>query len=55
MRTELEELWFNTVYVWGRTVDPNDEYHWTSLKLGWALGKGMSIADATKFAYEGVS
>lgn len=26
-------------------IDPNDEYGWYELTLGWAIGKGMSIND----------
>ncbi len=27
-------------------VDPHNDYYWGSLTYGWALGKGLSPADA---------
>ena len=34
----------------GDEIDPNYEYHWESLIIGWSLGKGLSPDDANEFA-----
>jgi hypothetical protein len=33
-------------------IDPNDEHLWTSMIIGWAIGKGMPIEIAKKLANE---
>ncbi len=31
-------------------LDPNNEYDWYSITLGWAIGKGLTLDDAENFA-----
>ena len=38
--------------IWDRcdSIDPDSEYNWKSLTLGWALAKGMTPETAAEFA-----
>lgn len=45
MRTQIEQ-WKEDVWDKQEEVDPDNEYLWTSLALGYFLGLGMSIEDA---------
>ncbi len=33
-----------------KEIDPANEHDWLSLTLGWAIGKGLSVADALDLA-----
>ena len=43
--------WVSEVYNRCDEVDPEDEHDWSSLSYGWALGKGLTPADAADLAY----
>lgn len=34
----------------GAEIDPDDEYDWYSLTIGWALAKGLTPDEAVKFS-----
>lgn len=38
------------VEIYGDQLDPNDEYDWHSIAIGFALGSGASIDDAKEIA-----
>ena len=42
-------LWKMQVYDNSAEIDPNDEYTWRGVALGWALGQGMPLDQAQEF------
>ena len=48
---KMKELFHDDCYARSEEIDPDDEYDWHSLALGWAIAKGMKINDAQIFAY----
>ena len=49
---QLEQEWLKEIYDMPG-IDISDEYHWTSLKYGWALGKGFPPFFASMFSQQG--
>lgn len=49
-RVALKALFKTEVHDRASTVDDNDSQDWYSLTLGWAIAKGLTPADAHKFA-----
>jgi hypothetical protein len=45
-----EEAWKAQVFDRAEEVDPGSEYGWFELCLGWAIGRGMTPAEAHAFA-----
>ncbi|KKM71653.1 hypothetical protein LCGC14_1428520 [marine sediment metagenome] len=46
-----DETWFKyDVHDKANEIDPNDEHLWSSLTLGWALGRGMNPKKAVAFS-----
>jgi hypothetical protein len=45
----LIDRWVTEVYEKAKVVDPNDDYTWDGLALGFALGSGLSLDSATHF------
>ena len=43
---ELAHAWRTEVFDRGEDIDPNDEHLWSSLALGFALGRGATIEQA---------
>jgi hypothetical protein len=48
--TELLSEYRREVFDRSQDIDPYDDYHWTSLALGWALAKGLDAEKAQEFA-----
>jgi hypothetical protein len=46
----LEKEWVETIYDKSQEIDPGGEIDWCNMAYGWALGKGMSIEEASSFA-----
>lgn len=49
---ELIEQWDKSIYENAEEVDPFDEYCWSSLAVGFALGKGCDAEQASEFEHE---
>ena len=48
---ELSEM-FNLEVVDDQDhIDPNNEYHWESLAIGWLIGKGVAIEDVEELSH----
>ena len=47
---EIVEMWRTEIWEYNSIVDPDDKHDWTSLAIGWALGKGYTIKQANVIA-----
>ena len=55
MSPEIEALiaeWKEKIYHHGYEIDPHDNFCWTSLAIGFALGKGFTVYDSVIFERE---
>ncbi len=49
-RGELAQAFKVEVHDRAAEVDPDSDYPWLHLTVGWAIGKGLSPEDANEFA-----
>ena len=49
---KLIEQWDKSIFENAKEVDPYDEYCWSSLAIGFALGKGCNAEEAKDFEFE---
>jgi len=49
-KEQLTELLKKEVDDKSKEIDPNNEYDWFSLVLGWAIAKNLSINEAIEFS-----
>ena len=50
-KTQLTELLKKEVDDKSKEIDPDNEYDWLSLVIGWAIAKGLSPEEAIEFSY----
>jgi hypothetical protein len=50
IKEELVLLYKSEINDKAIEIDPNNEYDWFSLTMGWALAKGLSPIKALKFS-----
>jgi hypothetical protein len=43
---EIVEMWRVEIWEYDSLINPGNRYDWTSLAVGWALGKGYSDKQA---------
>lgn len=48
---DLVPEWNAEVYGKGEQIDPGNEFDWFSLAIGFAIGRGLNIDNARKFAF----
>jgi len=51
--SDLELEWRNTVMKSDEIRDLGEDSHWTSMKFGWALAKGLGPEEAFDFSLQG--
>jgi len=43
------DLWKKEIYDKSHLIDPENEWHWESLAIGWCIAKGMNYDDSIEF------
>lgn len=50
MMSELYQQFRIEIIAKTSDIDPNADYDWYALSLGWAIAKGLTVEDAHRFA-----
>lgn len=52
IREKAKQEWIDRVYDNASEVDPGNEWHWTSMALGFFIGHGFSVDEAHELIRE---
>ncbi len=52
IRERAKQDWIHYVYDNASEVDPGNEYHWTSMAIGFFIGYGFSVDEAHELCRE---
>lgn len=50
---ELKTRWVKGVFNKAKLVDPENDYIWKGILIGWLIGSGVSIEEAHQLACSG--
>lgn len=49
-KKEFLKIYQKEINVRAEEIDPDEQFDWRGITLGWALGKGMTIEEADRFS-----